>query len=300
MHHPLALGARRSDPSRAYWETAICLVLGALIAAPRASAAQPAWSTTPTPSRITSLIGIIGDSLHGGPLAGATVLVDGQPVEATTDSIGRFRIDSIQAGQYRLGIFHPIFDSLGSTMESRPVKFVAGKPVLVTLATPSGKTIRHAVCPETPVPRVETGDSGIAVVVGRILNPENEDPVLDARVGLSWIETAFDSKGLRVHSYRRETTSDRAGEFHFCALPSGLVGNLRATGGSGTQFVVERELDLGQRILTITTLHLLVLSPELANPHGIQVSSQAILTGSILASGWKSTQLSDGVRSRDE
>ena len=126
------------------------------------------------------------------------------------------------------------------------------------------------------------GDSGIAVVVGRVLDPETDDAVVDARVTLTWIETAFDSKGLRVHSYTRATTSDRAGEFHFCALPSGLVGNLRATGGTGTQLVVERELDLGQRILTITTLHLMVLPPDLANPRGLQAAAQAVLTGSVV------------------
>ena len=282
MRLGLVIGTRQPDLARLYGRAVACALLAALISAPTAGTAQPAGPNAPTPNRITSLIGIVGDSLHGGPLAGATILVDGQGGAATTDSIGRFRIDSIQAGLYKLGIFHPILDSLGSTLESRPVKFVAGKPVLLTLATPSGRTIRHAVCPETPVRRFELGDSGIAVVVGRVLNPETDNAVVDARVTLTWIETAFDIKGLRVHSYTRETTSDRAGEFHFCALPSGLVGNLRATAGTGTQLVVERELDLGQRILTITTLHLLVLPPELATPRGVQAAAQAVLTGSVV------------------
>src|SRR6185312_3309723 len=63
----------------------------------------------------TSVVGIVGDSLHGGPLAGAIILLDGQSREAVTDSIGRFRIDSVSAGRYRVGIFHPVLDSLGTS-----------------------------------------------------------------------------------------------------------------------------------------------------------------------------------------
>src|SRR5580658_8562977 len=100
------------------------LALAAAMATPAVGTPQ-APASTPGPSHFTSLVGIIGDSLHGGPLAGAVVMVDGQSSEATTDSVGRFRIDSIQTGQHRLGIFHPILDSMGSTLASRPVKFVA-------------------------------------------------------------------------------------------------------------------------------------------------------------------------------
>ena len=255
--------------------------LAVLIAAPPVAGAQAPIPTTTT-ARITSLIGIIGDSLHGGPLAGALVMVNGQSNEATTDSIGRFRIDSIQAGQHRLGIFHPILDSLGSSLASRPVKFVAGKPVLVTLATPSGRTIRHAVCPETPVPKIESGDSGIAVVVGRVLDPENEDAVSGAHVSLTWIETDFDRKGFRVITHTRQTTSDASGDFHFCALPSGLVGDLRATSGTGKPIMVERELDLGERILTITMLHLPVPPSAAADPGGGLIVTRATLSGTVV------------------
>ncbi len=275
-------GTRRSEVSRP--RLVVCVAFAVLIVAPPAGSAQAPSPAASTPAHLASLIGIIGDSLHGGPLAGATVMVDGQPSEGTTDSIGRFRIDSIEAGQHRLGIFHPILDSLGSSLASRPVKFVAGKPLLVTLATPSGRTIRHAVCPEVPVPKIESGDSGIAVVVGRVLDPENEDPISDARISLTWIETAFDHKGFRVVTHTRQTTSDASGDFHFCALPSGLVGDLRATSGAGKPIMVERELDLGERILTITMLHLPVPRATAGDPSGggVVIAARAALSGTVV------------------
>jgi hypothetical protein len=275
---PLALWTVPPVPCRV--RGFVRLGLAASIVMPATGPAQAVGQSIPTVSRMSSLVGIVGDSLHGGPLAGATVLVDGQLEGATTDSIGRFRIDSVEAGQHSLGVFHPMLDSIGSNLStSHPVKFVAGKPALVTLATPSGRTIRHAVCPEVAVPRVESGDSGAAVVVGRVLDPETEDPVVGAQVTLAWIETSFDARGVRVKPHFREATSDRAGEFHFCALPSGLVGNLRAIAGPSSADFVERELDLGPRILTITVLH--IPKPD-ANGSTSKALKTAVLTGVVV------------------
>jgi hypothetical protein len=56
----------------------------------------------------------------------------------------------------------------------------------------------------------------------------------------------------------REATSGRDGEFRFCALPAGVAGILRATRNTtdDSTAAAERELDLGSRIVTMTTLHL--------------------------------------------
>src|SRR5208282_28274 len=70
---------------------------------------------------------------------------------------------------------------------------------------------------------------------------------------------------------------------HFCALPSGLVGDLRATAGSGKSTVmVERELDLSQRILTITMLHLPVPPPGSEASPEARIPAQAVLNGIVV------------------
>jgi hypothetical protein len=250
-------------------------VVGACVSSP--IAAQVPGSVPETAVRTTSVLGVVGDSLHGGPLAGAVIMVDGQPREAITDSIGRFRLDSVVAGQHRVGVFHPILDSLGTSLASRPVRFTAGKPMLISLATPSGRTIRHAFCPEMTAraPRYEHADSGVAVLVGRVLDPDSNAVITNANVTLSWVETAFDRGTLRVTPYARTTTTSETGDFRFCALPTGLTGLLRAAVGSDNQSVVERQLSLDNRIVTMTTVHL-------SEPAKAQApSGHAVLTGEV-------------------
>ena len=105
-------------------------------------------------------------------------------------------------------------------------------------------------------PRYEHADSGVAVLVGRVLDPDSNVVIANATITLSWVETAFDRGTLRVTPYARTTTTSETGDFRFCALPTGLTGLLRATVGSDNQSVVERELSLDNRIVTMTTVHL--------------------------------------------
>ena len=238
----------------------------------------------PRPSALTSvptitLVGVVGDSIHGGPLAGAVILLDGQSREAVTDSIGRFRIDSVAAGFYRVGIFHPILDSLGTSLSSRPVQFRPGKRLLISMSTPSGRTLRRAICPElrAHVPKYEHADSGVALVVGRVLEADTDAPVPDATVTLSWTETTFTLSDVRVIPYQRTTTTDQSGDYRFCAVPSGLTGLLRASVESNNPLTVERELDLENRIVTMATVHLAA-----GGSQGIAASpAEAELTGDV-------------------
>src|ERR1700689_278550 len=51
-----------------------------------------------TPSTMGVIVGIVVDSLHGGPLKGAQVSVEGLNPLAVTHSTGRFRVDSVPPG----------------------------------------------------------------------------------------------------------------------------------------------------------------------------------------------------------
>jgi len=236
------------------WSVGVCV----LALTPQLAAPQGPWSeSTANSPRTTTVVGVIGDSLHGGPLAGAVVMLDGSTREAVTDSIGRFRIDNVQSGHYRVGIFHPILDSLGTSLASRPVQLTGGRPMLVSLATPSGRTLRHAICPtlHATARLAERRDSGVAVLVGRVLDPESETPVPGAQLKLTWIETLFGPQPTQIVPYERATETDATGEFRFCGLPAGLNFVLQAV-DSADHISVERELGLQNRIITMTTLHL--------------------------------------------
>ncbi len=263
--------------SRSRRRRGVCLTLAVCLACVGSTAllAQGTRSRGLNSSSMTSIQGVVGDSLHGGPLAGAVIMLDGQPRAAVTDSVGRFRLDSVYAGLYRVGIFHPILDSLGTSLATRPVRFNAGKPMLISLATPSGRTLRRAICPEMPsrVSGYEHADSGVAVLVGRVLDPDSDlVPIEGATVTLAWVQTDFAGTAVHVTPYTRTTTTSDLGDFRFCALPTGLTGVLRVTTSPDGTMAVERELALDDRIVTMATLHLPAsksASPKAARDSGV-------------------------------
>ena len=83
--------------------------LSALIIAPmlaqaqssktKPTAAPPPPASAPAPAAsagapVSGAVGVVGDSIHGGPLVGAVVSLVGTDRKGTTDSTGKFRIDS--------------------------------------------------------------------------------------------------------------------------------------------------------------------------------------------------------------
>jgi hypothetical protein len=74
--------------------------------------------------RNSRIIGVVADSVDGTPLQGAEVIVSGVATTVRTDSLGRFTIDSLPPGTYQVGVFHPLLESLGITLATKP--FVIG------------------------------------------------------------------------------------------------------------------------------------------------------------------------------
>src|ERR1700722_4024514 len=74
-----------------------------------------------SPSRLSTVRGTVVDSLHNRPLAGASISVDGTGATAMTDSLGRYRIDSVPSGTHRIAVYHPLFDSLAVELYTEPM-----------------------------------------------------------------------------------------------------------------------------------------------------------------------------------
>src|SRR3954467_3088156 len=66
------------------------------------------------------ILGVVIDSLNGGFLSGASILVDGMQASAETDSLGRFSLDNLPPGTFQLGVFHPRLDTLSLSIVTRP------------------------------------------------------------------------------------------------------------------------------------------------------------------------------------
>jgi len=59
------------------------------------------------------LQGVAVDSIHGTPLVNAIIQLSGTDRMGITDSLGRFLVDSITPGSYKVEVDHAILDTLG-------------------------------------------------------------------------------------------------------------------------------------------------------------------------------------------
>lgn len=96
--------------------------------------------------RKSRIVGVVGDSVNEAPLRGAEVLVSGVAATVTTDSLGRFTIDSVAPGSYQVGVFHPLLASLGITLATKPFVVGPDSAGVVHLAVPSVATLVHRYC----------------------------------------------------------------------------------------------------------------------------------------------------------
>jgi hypothetical protein len=200
------------------------------------------------------ITGIVVDSLHGGVLRGAQVSVEGLATLAMTDSMGRFRIDSVPPGKYRIGVFHPLLDSLALSIASPPLQVSPDSTLAVILATPSTVTFIRLVC--GPIQIDTMAGIGPSVVVGRVLDAETEAPVGSVKVTLDWTEIQAGAKiGVRRMQRMRDTTTGPSGEFRFCHLPPGLNGVARAAIATADSGAVSRPLALNGRLVVPIVLH---------------------------------------------
>jgi hypothetical protein len=199
------------------------------------------------------LSGVVADSIHGGPLTGALVIVSGTDRQGIVDSTGRFRIDSIPPGDHELGVFHPLLDSLNVSVSSKNVALPAGVLTSVFMATPSAMTVVGIYCPE------DQRKGGPAAVIGRVLAPDGDDPVPNAMVQYTVVSmptTAAVARGaLPVPTqFIQDTRVNTTGAFAICGLPVRAGGTVHASRG---QIVTgEQHADVSKWLIALVTLRL--------------------------------------------
>jgi hypothetical protein len=168
-------------------------------------------------ARSARIVGVVGDSLSAAPLRGAEVVVTGLARSVTTDSLGRFTIDSLTPGTYQVGVFHPLLESLGITLATQPFAVGADSAAIVNLGVPSVPTLVRRYCGA----RV-TSDAP-AVVAGRILEADTDMPVAAAKVSLAWADVAVTREaGVTRTPHLRQEETDALGFFRICGIPSSL------------------------------------------------------------------------------
>ncbi|MDO8595076.1 MAG: carboxypeptidase regulatory-like domain-containing protein, partial [Sulfuricaulis sp.] len=193
--------------------------------APSLDAQQPRPAQQAPPVRAAEMSGAVGvvlDSINGGVLAGATILLEGTGASARTDNAGAFRFDSISPGTHRLVLRHPLADSIGFEIASAPIEMLPGRYVVVAMAVPSSATLRRILCS----PRDTSSE--IAMLVGRVTDPETDSAVVGARVSFLYQHLLISGdSGVRRTNRLRETITRDDGMYAICGLPPEVTGTLQ-------------------------------------------------------------------------
>jgi hypothetical protein len=202
-------------PGRVHQHIAKLVLL--LAFAPFAARAQ--GPLPPVPRDFSSLIGVVDDSIRGGRLIGAVVTVVGTERRGVTDLSGIFQIDSIPPGPHEIIVTHPLLDTLGLEVHSAPFMLTAGQRAQVGARTPTFEEVRAKACTRGGVA------SGSAILVGRVLQADTQDPAAGATVSLVFKDKTQKDAVEKVRTGRVGPT----GTFAICGLPSTIAGDLQAT-----------------------------------------------------------------------
>ncbi len=242
--------------------------------------ARPAGSQAP--SRFGVIAGLVADSLYGGPLVGAQISIEGINSEVLSDSMGRFRLDSVPPGRYRIGIFHPLLDSLGMSIASPPLEVAADSTLSLVFATPSAPTIVRLDCGALPA---DIGDTAAtSLIIGRVLDAETDAPVAGAHVSLRWghFQSTLAAKMRRVQA-QWDTTTGPTGEFRFCHVPARFAGVARATRIAADTSGVSRPYSMKGGLVRFLVLHVPAADSEAQTARA--TSGPATLTGRVVRAG---------------
>jgi carboxypeptidase family protein/TonB-dependent receptor-like protein len=224
--------------------------------------------------------GLVVDSLNGRYLSGADVIIEGAKATLVTDSLGKFRIDSLPPGTYQVGVFHPLLDTLGISLATKPFHVGPDSATYIVLAVPSAGTIIRGSCPIRPRAK------GTSAVIGHVNDPETLQPVAGAEVSIAWSELeASKETGVRMSPRLIRDSTDKLGAFHICGLPNAMKATLQAKRGNAVTAEVPIELGDDQSELFIRTLLLVPSSDSTTKVGNASVSGRVVLEGAASNAG---------------
>ncbi|MEP6618687.1 MAG: carboxypeptidase regulatory-like domain-containing protein [bacterium] len=250
-------------------------------AKPEPAKAAPAVPTT------GYLQGVAVDSIHSEPLTGAMIEVEGTGRMGPTDSLGRFLIDSIPPGSYRLIVQHPVVDTLGITLVTPAMTFAANEITRTNIALPGEETFAALFCPAAK------RTLGPGVLVGRIREPDSDIPAVGARVSFVWYDPDIPGlpANLRVKKAPRvrEATVAADGTYKLCGLPATYEGKLQAQrkdgGATAEVTVAQTEGVLALRSMSVSPLPKAIAAGDTGTAAPVQKGTARVIGKLLNASG---------------
>lgn len=185
------------------------LVLVGLVALSAAASAQSA----PVAS-YGRLTGEVIDSLFTkAPLADADIIIEGVPRVVRTDARGRFSVDSVPVGSYRVGFFHPTIDELGLQAATVSVRVTSDDVASVRLATPAPATVYSLLCGTAP-------SQGRGLLVGAARGVTSSAPIALSRVVAQWSEVVIRNGAIARESPATMGQVTPSGGYLICGVPT--------------------------------------------------------------------------------
>jgi hypothetical protein len=247
---------------------ALCLIAAASARAQSAPAAASGFS---------SASGVIVDSLHDGPLVHANVIIEGTNRVGFTDKDGRYSVDSIPAGAHRVRVLHAVLDTVGISLRTPDVNFVAGQNHSLDISIPGPKWMASRFC------NAAQQNLGPAALVGFVKDPDTNTPMVGAKVEL--VYDAVDPIGRKSPRVRSGTT-DSTGIYRICGIPGDMTGKVQVFRNGVSSGEVPAEVTngfLGLRAFSIVGEHQTVVAVK--NDSGkvrMVAKGSAKLTGRVL------------------
>jgi hypothetical protein len=238
--------------------------------------AQKKTPTIPAPTGKAGtavIAGVVVDSVNRRFLMGADVMIEGAKTTIVTDSLGQFRIDSLPPGTYQVGVFHPLLDTLGLTIATKPFHVGPDSATYIVLAVPSAATIIRRACPVRP--RAQ----GTSAVIGQVHDPETLLPVAGAEVSIAWSQIDVSkAAGVRRTPHVIYDSTDASGAFRICGLPNSMQATLQAKRGKSV--TAEIPIALGEEASELFARTLLLSRTDSGAKVGnATVSGRVVLEG---------------------
>jgi hypothetical protein len=179
-----------------------------------------ALATGPAVAQGVTVRGVVYDSLHARPLAGAMVSIG--ELLSTTDSAGRFTLGGVAPGTYRVTAQHDAIDRLGmSAIGTKATVTDGAEPV--RLSVPSFAGFWRLECGD----KAPVRDTGF--VFGTVRGKRGARTVT---VSASWIDVVASGTKFSQKLRTLEVNADSAGSFALCGVPTSTGLSLRAVADS--------------------------------------------------------------------
>jgi hypothetical protein len=166
-------------------------------------------------------------SVRGAELSLRRLDAPSRVVTARADAHGRYRLDSLPTGRYRMDIAGPTLDSLALAAPAREVRIESGRTTRVDFTLPSGAALRDVVCRDTVL------GQGRVAVAGHAIDADADRPLVGAELVATWMEFPEERSRRRAAPTRRVTVArtGAAGQYRVCGAPSETLFSLQLRHG---------------------------------------------------------------------